>query len=236
MTDWVTTLVPPISLIAGSVLTLSGQLWIDRRTQHREERARREDFRIKNFEYQRGVLTEMQEMLADFEQSVTTERLRRSEEYEYFDSRPTKEIGDIAMTVAEQLSKLQQNMDSLKGKATRADRRKIEGETKELLGMMEKFSGATEAFHATSAEVLKMRLPFMQGYLKFMREFRLYMYRSCSNRVLEAGEEYIQAVGEWNSRVVSKHIDQYDGRIQSAAFELNRAMANVLFNGPFAES
>jgi hypothetical protein len=224
MTDWATAITSTASLVTGSVLTLFGQVWLDNRKRRQEERAT-------DFEFQRAALMEAQEMLADFEQRVSNERFRRTDEYKYFDSRPTSELGQIGTVLAEQYSRLQHKIDKVKasGPATSEDRDWIEREMKELIVTGKQFADATSDFHSSTADFLQARLPFMREYLEFIHKFRVRMYRSGSNLVRNAGEEYIDAVGEWNNRVVTKNIDQFDDRVRSAAYELNRAMAAVMF-------
>jgi hypothetical protein len=94
LTGWAVTLVPVCSAIVGALIALTGQALADRRTTRREREARRENFKIQNFEIHRNALLEAQQVLDEFSRKTIDEKLRReSGEYAYFDANPLKKAG-----------------------------------------------------------------------------------------------------------------------------------------------
>jgi hypothetical protein len=63
MTDWVTVALAGGSVCLGGGLTMLGQYFADRRSQTRDREARREGFRITNYQIQRDSLHELQETM-----------------------------------------------------------------------------------------------------------------------------------------------------------------------------
>ena len=61
MTDWVTVAISGGSVCLGAGLTMLGQYLGDRRSHIRDREARREGFKISNYEIQREALLELQE-------------------------------------------------------------------------------------------------------------------------------------------------------------------------------
>jgi hypothetical protein len=70
LTDWVTVALSGGSVCVGAGLTMLGQYLSDRRVWIRDREARREEFRVKNFEIQRDSLLELQEVVIGVADSV----------------------------------------------------------------------------------------------------------------------------------------------------------------------
>jgi hypothetical protein len=65
MTDWAAMLVPAGTLVAGSVLTMFGQVLIDRRALRREREARRDAYKVKRYELERETLLALQNAISE---------------------------------------------------------------------------------------------------------------------------------------------------------------------------
>jgi hypothetical protein len=63
LTDWTTIALSGGSVCIGAGLTMLGQYFSDRRSYVRDREARREQFRITNYEIQRSALLELQETI-----------------------------------------------------------------------------------------------------------------------------------------------------------------------------
>lgn len=71
MTDWITVALSGGSVCLGGGLTMLGQYFADRRSQVRDREARREGFRITNYEIQRDSLHELQEAMLKLDSSLS---------------------------------------------------------------------------------------------------------------------------------------------------------------------
>jgi hypothetical protein len=63
MTVWAESLLPVGSLIAGSMMTMAGQVLTDRRQSRRESDKRRDDFRLRRYETERETLLALQDAI-----------------------------------------------------------------------------------------------------------------------------------------------------------------------------
>lgn len=70
MTDWVTVALSGGAVCVGAGLTMLGQYFADRRSYARDREARREGFRITNYEIQRSALLELQEIVIKLGKSL----------------------------------------------------------------------------------------------------------------------------------------------------------------------
>ena len=70
LTDWVTVALAGGSVCVGAGLTMLGQYFADRRSYARDREARREGFRITNYEIQRSALLELQEIVIKLSNSL----------------------------------------------------------------------------------------------------------------------------------------------------------------------
>jgi len=70
MTDWVTVALSGGSVCVGAGLTMLGQYLADIRSRARDREARREGFRITNYEIQRSALMELQEIIIKLSKSL----------------------------------------------------------------------------------------------------------------------------------------------------------------------
>jgi hypothetical protein len=77
MITWVALVVPVVSLIAGSLLTMWAQGRGDRRTFERERQARLDTFVIKRYEFDRDTLIELQQILLGLHQAMLGDRPTR---------------------------------------------------------------------------------------------------------------------------------------------------------------
>jgi hypothetical protein len=70
--EWVTVALSGGSVCVGAGLTMLGQYLADRRSQIRDREARREGFRIANYEIQRDALLELQELVIKLSGNVSS--------------------------------------------------------------------------------------------------------------------------------------------------------------------
>jgi hypothetical protein len=238
VTDWISTLVPIGTFIAGSLVTLAGQALHDRRIAERERRARREDFRIANFDMHRGAMLEMQELVRDCYETFINEKLRRENEgdNEYFDTHLLRDALSAMQATRISDDELLKTLESLKRTEAHEDPSKLRPEIEQLKNQMIESVAARKATTDTLKtynKLIEKRSPFLEQYVAFIQRLRLCMYRSGSNSVVTTGEEFIQAIFRWDEFLSSHSQDERVQRVKAAHRNLQRALANALAFGPY---
>jgi hypothetical protein len=232
---WVNILLPIATLIIGSALTMAGQALSDRRREASERRARREQFRVANFDMHRTAMLEMQEVARDLASAVISESLRRKQsgDYDFFDSygAKTKENYLAFGTYLSWMEQVQERTRSVG--IPEGERDAFTAEVLERASEVTEVAKESKSHAEALGKRLEERSPFQEEFVKFMKTMRLCMYRSGSNTVVRYGEEYIQAVAAWNGHLVSKGEGELHEQLRKSGARLNRALANALTSGPY---
>jgi hypothetical protein len=231
--NWVNIVLPIVTLIVGSGLTLLGQALGDRRKEASDIRARKEQFKIGNFEMHRAAMLELQEIVRDLANALIAEEIRRmdSDEREFFET--SRSVPRDQMSVLnEHLEWLNGVNVPVKGASEEEKRAFTEGVRMRSSQFAEVSEKMTD-YVGESRKYFEERGPFYDEMVKFINNMRLRMYRSGSNTVVRYGEEYIQAVAKWNDLLVSEGSDELLEEAREARFRLDRALSNALTYGPF---
>lgn len=233
---WVNILLPIATLIIGSGLTMLGQAISDRRKDAGEERARKQQFRVENFsDVHRTAILEMQELVRAFADTVTAESIRREQsgEYEYFDVfrvKPDRQHQQIAAFVGwqEQASEQIRN-----GEITEDKQDEFSAEIVQKMREMVQIAEESIADARESAKYIEGRWPFFDELVKAAEDIRLRMRRSGSNVVVRCGEEYIQAVFQWNELLATADVAERYAQVRKSRIRLDRVLSNALTSGPY---
>jgi hypothetical protein len=233
--NWINILLPIVTLVIGSGLTMLGQAISDRRREASERRVRKEQFRVSNFDVHRTAMLEMQETIQDLTIAIGAENIRRrhSGEYEFFDSFHSKP--------EQQYRKLAEHMDWMEragarlkdGGLPKSEANELAAEIVEKSREIAEVAEDSKSYVEESGRYFDGRWAFYDEFVKFIYKLRLCMYRSGSNTVVQYGEAYIQAVATWNERIVSEGIDELYERIHKSRNVLDRALSNALTSGPY---
>jgi hypothetical protein len=232
---WVDILLPIATLIIGSGLTMAGQALSDRRRETRERRARREQFRVDNFDIHRTAMLEMQEAIRDLTKAITSENVRRrhSGEYEYFESFRTLP-GENLRRLVDNLNQMERSTERIKDEqASEDERNAFTAEIVKGAREMTELAENAKSYVEGSSRYFEGRWSFYDEFAKSISNLRLCMYRSGSNTVVQYGEEYIQAVAKWNERIVSEGTGELYEQVRKSRARLDRALANALTSGPY---
>lgn len=232
VTDWTNTLLPIGTLVLGSLLTIAGQTLRDRRLAKNEKLARRESFRVANFEMHRDAMLKMQELARDCYDAFFKEKTRREVDgdYQYFDKNPLRNAyeGVNARIAAWKNIELQEPEKLSKRQRTEYIR--------EIMGCAEAMTEESEKTARTFKEsysVIEKRYAFWDQYVDFIYQLRMCMYRSGSNSVVRRGEEFIDTIYTWNTILGSAGTDELANKVRTARYELDRALSNALTFGPY---
>ncbi|MFG1961497.1 hypothetical protein [Nonomuraea sp. NPDC049028] len=235
--DWVTTLVPVGSLITGAVLTMLGQSLADRRALRREHEARKEQFHAKNFEIHRDALLKLQEAVVEFSSRIKQENVRREGDgdYEFWDSQPAKPINTAFL-------KLQHFSDDIRTAITELRDELTQEETKTLFKRFVLNARASRrqaktigSQFRTMGDVFARKLPFATVREEFSQQLHVHMYRTGSDRIVEAAKDHLSAITEWEDRLVSEDRDGLYYRIAETRHDLLVTIGGVLREGPFGK-
>jgi hypothetical protein len=234
MPQWVNTLLPIVTLVAGALLTMAGQALSDRRKQTSERLARKQEFQNSNFEVHRTALLDMQEVLRDSFIAVGAERSRRMlvGDYKFFTARPLENFRgreDLFDTGG-----IEALTSSVVDGSLSDDERKASWTT--LEEKMEVIMGAAadaKSIFQAAAERFEGHFEFMDSLVQFIYHLRLGMYRSGSNSVVYCGERYIRAMAKWNDNLVTDGEHDLYEAVRISQYELNRAISNALKSGPY---
>lgn len=235
MTDWPATLIPVGSLVIGSLLTIGGQALADRRTRKREREARAEGFRIQNFEVHREALLKIQPMVTEFGNKVFAERRRREEDgyYSYFDTHSMDEAGASIRSLVNAVTDITARLE---GGEKPSEGRVGEEIAKDIdrLGPLANrmLSRNTELLERLSSD-LEARQPFLDSYVEFVINLRMATYRSGSNSVVNAGQDYIEAILHWDLQITTADSRIGWDRLKKREYDLHRAVSNALTKGPY---
>lgn len=232
---WVNILLPIATLIIGSVLTMLGQALSDRRREAGEERARKEQFRVGNFDIHRTAMLDMQELLRAFGDAVTAESIRRrqSGEYEYFDVfrvKPEEHRQRIAVFMDWQKETSERIRN---GEITEDKREEFNAEVVRKMREVVEVAEESMSDAKESGRYIEARWPFFDELVKAAGEMRLRMQRSGSNSVVWCGEEYIQTVFKWSECLASAGVAERYDQVRKSRVRLDRALSNALTFGPY---
>jgi hypothetical protein len=244
MTTWAGTLLPIGTLVIGSLLTMGGQALRDRRAEKKEERVRREAFRVGNFEMHRSAMLEMQELVSDTFTGFLKEKHRREREgyYEYFDGRPFRKAEEFKEFLAVGLGLVilrQQMEDATEEERAEAVANRL-AEAIDLHGdfatwvteykeMSEWIRDLTEATTAA----MQSRSPYLEEFSGLVGKLRLCMYRSGSNSVVSGGTKLIEDIYSWERCIRTEGTDVFVDRARDSYRKLDRALSNALTFGPY---
>jgi hypothetical protein len=234
MADWTIAAVSAGSVVVGSLLAYGQQALTDRRIARREQESRRENFRIQNFEVHKDALLEIQQLLAEFSRKTKSENIRRKEvEHEFFNKDFWGKLRSGPEQVKEEREKLAQFSREFENSPDSETRRQFERESKKLadftIAWSEQFVGTMNEF----TDILNGRTAYMRSIGEFIEKLRLGMYRSGSNAVINAGEDYISSLIKWTDEIPSKVADESMSRVRTGELALHRAISNALAKGPF---
>jgi hypothetical protein len=233
VSEWVTVVLPIGTLALGSVLTMTGQAFNDRRANERERRARREGFLAGNFEMHRAAMLEMQELMRDLYDSYLTEKNRRMNDgfYEYMKEFPlrnaTSKLFQDSISIMEDLEAIKDAPSDEERKVLAlASAARLKTARKE----MEKYKDEL----VNLGGVLETLYPFWGELKEFITKLRLCGFRSGSNSVLFSSENLIEAVFKWSEYYqLNAHQEDLSSRVVIAYQEANRALSNALTFGPY---
>lgn len=233
MSDWVQIVLPIVTLVLGSLLTMAGQALRDRRMEERDRRTRREGFLASNFEVHRSAMLEMQDLVRDFYDSFQKEKQRRITDdfYRYMEARP---LQDIQEKVNHSVSLVGEMTNGIINASSDAERKKL------IDSLTADVRATTKEAEQARAEIDNMGIvmaglyPFWEEYARFAGKLRICMYRSGSNSVVDSGETLIRVIYKWNEYYRSDGSqDELTDQVRAARYELNRALANALKFGPY---
>jgi hypothetical protein len=230
--QWVSIVLPVVTLVVGALLTMAGQALSDRRREASERLARKQEFQNSNFEVHRTALLEMQEILRDSFIAAGAERHRRTYEgyYKFFDARPLKRYTEALPP----LDEVEALMSSAVDDALPEDKRQTsQASLREMMEFITFVATETKSMVEAVNEHFQSKFPFMDQLVQFMYRLRLTMYRSGSNSVVYCGERYIKALAKWDKHLVSRGEDDLFKELQASQYELNRAISNALKSGPY---
>lgn len=233
MTSWLPTVFSLGSVCVGSLLTIVGQSLSDRRARLKDVEGRKEEFRIKNFEMHRTALLKMQEIVIAFSQRVLTEKTRRNvEEYPVFDKQPINDAARDLMECMASINSLTAKLSEMPKPLSVEDKERIEQMALGVVEYTKKVNAGARSMTGLT-ELIKARNPFYDDFMDFMTSLRLQLYRCGSNRVINAGEVYIRAIGAWNDEVTSENIEGHTEELNDKLYDLNKSISNALYHGPY---
>jgi hypothetical protein len=236
MATWVPAFTSLSAVCIGALLTMLGQTLSDRRARNKDTDARKEEFRLKNFEIQRDALLQMQEILNEFSRKVLLEKIRReTDEYPIFDKQPLTSTFDLKERIASQLKIIKARVSEMSNPASREDRKWLNIASKQFVRYAEQANDEAQRF-VKRAEVLDGRLPFSDAFLDFIYQLRLRLYRCGSNRIMDRGEAYIKGVVDWNESLVSAGLEEHTDSLNELLYDLNKEIAERLYRGPYPKS
>jgi hypothetical protein len=230
--QWVSIVLPVVTLVVGALLTMAGQALSDRRREASERLARKQEFQNSNFEMHRTALLEMQEVLRDSFIAAGAERSRRKYEgyYEFFDTRPFKDYAGALPP----LDELEGLVSSAVDTTLPENERQISwASLRERMEFITSVATEAKSMAVAVSEQFEGKFPFVDQLIQFIYCLRLAMYRSGSNSVVYCGERYIKALGKWDEYLVSGGEDGLWEELRVSQYELNRAISNALKSGPY---
>jgi uncharacterized membrane-anchored protein YhcB (DUF1043 family) len=239
MVSWHTELIALVSLVVGSVLTMFGQAFADRRTRSREREARREDFLIQNFDTQREALLKVQELVNEIAKILSSENRRKLDDgyYEFFESKPTRRISSDTVGLFTGLQEMQELVDGHEGPWSEEEKEQLEHEimrlTKDARSRVQRIKVEMQAIsdHALS----ESRQEFLANFVALIQNLTLNMYRTGSEAVVSAVNEYLNTAVAYTGRLVISDIEKYRGREFQARKRLHETIGRELKRGPLNE-
>jgi hypothetical protein len=237
MVGWPTVLIALGSVAVGSILTMIGQAFADRRVRSRDREARREDFLARNFDTQREALLKVQELADEIAASVLEEDRRKVEDgvYAYFESKPNKRVGEDMMSLVTKVQELQTVGNSYQSPWSEAEKKEVEKEIRRII------RDGPDAINRINAEMETMisyamsdkRKEFLLSLGALFQTLTLNMYRTGSDAVVSAVNNFMNAVVEYNGRLVMRDIEEYQEEARKARVRLHEVIARELKRGPF---
>jgi hypothetical protein len=238
MTTWATVLITLGSLVIGSVLTMLGQAFMDRRARSREREARREEFVIRNFDTHKEALLKVQELVNEIARRVSAENLRKIDEgvYAYFESKPSRRIVSDMMSIAQGVQDLGQLAEENKPPLTKYEIKNLEREirriTKDMPSTMARIQSETDMM-ANQAMFGKTQ-EFRHDLVRLIQDLTLNMYRTGSESVISAVRDYLDAALAYSDRLVGTDIEQYKDEEWQSRTRLHEIVGQELKRGPFS--
>lgn len=177
----------------------------------------------------------MQELVRSFADAVTAESIRgeQSGKYEYFDLfhvKPDRYHQQIAVFVDWQ----KQASERIRNGEIAEDQQKVfSAEVVQKMSEAVQGAGAWITDARESAKYIEGRWPFFDELAKATEDIRLRTHGPGSNTVLRCGEEYIQAVFQWNELLATAGVAERYERVRKSRIRLDRALSNALTSGPW---
>lgn len=238
MTAWATVLLTLGSLVIGSVLTMLGQAFMDRRARSREREARREEFVIRNFDTQKEALLKVQELVNEIARNVSAENLRKFDEgvYAYFESKPSRRIVSDMMIMAQGAQDLEQLIDESKPPLTKEEIKRLE---REIRRIMKDLPSTAERVQAEMDMIANKSMSdktreFRHGLVRLIQDLTVNMYRTGSESVISAIRDYLDAALAYSDRLVMTDMEQYKEEEWQARTRLHETVGQELKRGPFS--
>jgi hypothetical protein len=233
MTDWVTVALSGGSVCLGGGLTMLGQYFADRRSQIRDREARRDGFRITNYEVQRNSLHELQETMLKLDSSLSRTAISSKQRDLY------AEIADDGFPIKLPLASEQYQMQPVRSKAAELVAESgrlweefrqpdISEERKMEIAVRMKVMG--DELKAV-AEGFKMD-PALLERVELSNRIKILASRSGEEAVFEACGKVIEML---NKRTAAKNSEESESRTRDARKQISLtldAVNNALLKGP----
>lgn len=237
MTNLTTVLVALGSVGVGSALTMLGQALADRRTKSRDREARREAFMAQNFDTQKEALLKVGELVNEIARCVSAEHRRKFDDgvYDYFDSKPTKRIGEAMMAAYAQISELRAPLESHEGPWSKDEIKAVECQVMQSSKDMPKImKSITAEVDNINKYLLSDKVQeFLRSLVTMLEDLSLHVYRTGSETVVSAVRDYRNAALEYNSRLVTSDIEKFGRKEFQARNRVHEIVGRELKRGPF---
>ena len=190
---------------------------------------------VGNFEAHRQAMTEILAIAKEFYRIFSKEKIRRRQAglYEYFDSGAFQESSTNLQAAGGEFLAF---AEGLKGSSPE-DVKKVlaEGTFDRILEENKSAIAEVRKQFDQSSTLVSQNWDFWDAFVDFIYELRLCAYKSGSESVSAACENYIQRVSEWNVMYSSAAAEELASVVGKSFGSLNQAISRALKYGPYAE-
>jgi hypothetical protein len=236
VTDWVIVALSGGSVCLGGGLTMVGQYFADRRSQVRDREARREGFRITNYEIQRDSLHELQETMLKLDRSLS----RTTIDSKFHDLLTA--IADDGLPIKLPLASEWYQLQPIRSEAaeTIAEFGRLWAESKQPDIPAERKRGIAVHLKAvgdklkTIGDQFKIDPETLNERIELSNRIKILAARSGDDTVFKACGNLIQML---NKRTSAKNAEESESRTRDARKQVNLtldAVNNALLKGPLS--